>query len=103
MRHRIVHADGAYPSPPIHRTDLPRTPSSGARERGAPSAAGCVDTNCQTPAVSHARSTLLDPARQIVAGVAERLDSRTAGHGRAMAPPMAAATLDGTFTTETSG
>src|SRR5439155_8383301 len=64
---------------------------------------GRVDAPHKTPAASATRSTLLDSARHIVAGLAQRLAHRAAGHSRALASPMAPTSLDGAFTTETSG
>jgi hypothetical protein len=65
------------------------TPSRRARKLGAAPATGRPSAHGQASATEYERSTLLGGARQGVARLADRLDRRTAEHGRALASPMA--------------
>ena len=62
-----------------------------------------LDAYGQAPTAPHEGPTLLDPPRPGVAGVAHRLDRRAARHRRAVAPPMAPASVDVALHTDTSG
>src|SRR5437899_876255 len=98
-----MNAYGATRTPPIDRTDLPRTPGGRARESRAPSAGGRVDAFGQAPRAPHEGPTVLDPPLQGVAGVAHRLDRRPARHRGAVAPPMAPSSVGAALETITSG
>src|SRR6267378_1523751 len=93
MRDRITDADGPAPTPPIERTHLPRTPRRRARESRTPSTTGRVDPNGRAPSAPQKGPALLDPPRQGMARVAQRLDGRAARNRVAVASPMAASPL----------
>jgi hypothetical protein len=57
----------------------------------------------QAAALPHERSTILGPARQGVAGLANGLDRCAARYCRALASPVAPAPLDSTLNSNTSG
>src|SRR5438128_4902826 len=73
---RITHAGCARRRASISRADLRWTPSGRARESGTSSTVGRVQKHRETSPTPPPRSTVLDAARQRVAGLAHGPDRR---------------------------